>query len=147
MTVLRYAAIILHLCLAGCMANQIRADVSRQIQVFGVELFSGIDYREINGVKATEEPCLKGYDRSFDPLEITIGYGFDKKVRKIVTRNPVNSMFGISPGMSLATGKRLAKQAGLSEESIYRYRGKELSLTLLVDSKGIIFGIMVETID
>ena len=133
--------------MAGCMVNQVRTDISHQIHVFGIELYSGVDYREIAGVRATEEPCLKGYERSFDPLEITIGYGFDRKIRKITTRNPGTSLFGISPGMSAEEGRRLSRKAGFQEVAACKFRGKDISLTLLVDGKGNVFGITVETID
>ena len=94
------------LLLIGCMSNNIvmaeqvgRDKMVGQINVFGIELLSDVDYKEINGVAATEEPCLKGYDRSFDALDLTIGYGFDKKIRKITTSNSNTSIFGIRPGM------------------------------------------------
>lgn len=138
---------LISLSLAGCMANQVRTDVSRQMHVFGIELYSGIDYREISGIKATEEPCLKGYERSFDPLDITIGYGFNNKIRKITTRNTGTSLFGISPGVSAKEGNRLAQQVGLIQDSPYRYRGNDITLSLLVDDKGNVFGITVEAVE
>ncbi len=127
------------------MAQQIRSDLSRQMQVFGVELYSGIDYREIDGVAASEEPCLKGYVRSFDTLDISVGYGFDRKIRKITTRNPGTSIFGITPGMTAAEGGRLALQAGLQEVAPFKYQGNDINLTLLTDSQGKIFGITIES--
>lgn len=129
------------------MAQQLRTDQSRQIQVFGIEFYSGVDYREIAGVAASEEPCLKGYERSFDALAISIGYGFDKKIRRIMTRNPGTGIFGISPGMPAAEGDRLARQAGLEKVAPSRYQGKDINLTLLVDGNGKIFGITVESLD
>jgi hypothetical protein len=147
MKILKNVVMLLSLCLAGCIVNQVRTDVSRQINVFGIELYSGVDYREIAGIRATEEPCLKGYERSFDTLEITIGYGFDKKIRKITTRNPGTSLFGISPGMSTENGNRLAQLTGFQEVAPYKYRGNDIYLTLLVDGKGNLFGITAETVD
>jgi hypothetical protein len=147
MNILKNVLMLLSLCLAGCLVNQVRADISRQIHVFGIELYSGVDYREIAGVRATEEPCLKGYERSFDPLEITIGYSFDRKIRKITTRNPGTSLFGISPGISAEEGKRIAQQAGFQEVAACKYQGKDIRLTLLVDGKDNVFGITVETVD
>jgi len=44
--------------------------------------------------------------------------------------------------MPAETGNRLAKQAGLAEDSPYRYLG--VSLTLLADGKDNVFGITVE---
>jgi hypothetical protein len=147
MTILRTAVLILFLCLTGCLATQTRTGLSQQMQVFGVELYSSTDYREINGVKATEEPCLRGYERIFDPLDITIGYDFDRKIRKITTMNRSTSVFGIKPGMSAEEGRRLAQQADFSEVSVYRYRGNELDLSLLVNNKDNVFGITIESID
>lgn len=144
MKALKYGVLFLCLCLTGCMTGRAGADLARQTNVFGVELYSSIDYHEIGGVKGMEEPCLKGYERNFDQLEISIRYGFDKKIRKITTRNPGTSLFGISPGMPTEAGKQLAKQAGLAEDSPYRYLGKNVSLTLLVDGKGNVFGITLE---
>jgi hypothetical protein len=110
-------------------------------------LYSGTDYREINGVKAVEEPCLRGYERIFDPLDITIGYGFNRKIRKITTMNRGTSLFGITPGMPVDEGSRLARRAGLSELSPARYRNDDLTLFLHIDAKGNVFGITVETVD
>jgi hypothetical protein len=138
----------LSLCLAGCLAHQIPADVARQIQIFGIELNSDRDYREFRGIVATEEPCLKGYELNFEKLDLIIGYGFNRKIRKITTLNKNTSVFGISPGNTLEEGRKRAIQAGLSEEAaINRYKGDDISLYLLVDEKGRIFGITVEIID
>ena len=91
--------------LAGCAGKHFdRGTVCEQVDVFGIQLFSDRDYKEINGVKADEEPCLRGYERTFDALDLTIGYGFDKKIRKITTRNPGTILFGINPGMSFRAG-------------------------------------------
>jgi hypothetical protein len=147
MKVLRYAAMILAISLAGCLANQVGRDLSERIDVFGIELYSDVDYREIGGVRGTEEPCLKGYERTFDPLDIIIGYGFNRKIRKISTQNPKTSMFGIAVGMSAERAGKLARQAGMAEVSPVRYRGNKSTLFILVDGKGKVFGMTVETVD
>lgn len=147
MPLFRYSLLVLSFCLAGCMANRTSADVSRQIQVFGIEMYSGVDYREIESVTASEEPCIRGYDRSFEQLDITIGYGFNGKIRKITTRNPSTSVFGISPGMTGEEGDRLAQQAGLQRDAPSKYQGMGIYITLLVDGKGKIFGVTVESKD
>jgi len=140
--------LVLSLCLAGCLAQKIPADVARQIQIFGIELNSGRDYREFRGIAATEEPCLKGYELNFENLDLIIGYGFNRKIRKITTRNRNTSVFGISPGNTVEEGRKRAIQAGLSEDvAINRYKGDGISLYLLVDEKDRIFGITVETVD
>lgn len=145
MRLFSYVALLLFLLLSGCRPSQMRTELSGQTRVFGIELYSGVDYREIGGVKAEEEACLKGYERNFEALDIIIGYGFDAKIRKITTRNPATSLFGISPGMPAEAAGKLAQQAGFTEISSYRYRGKGIDLTLLVDGAGIAFGITAET--
>lgn len=135
------------LCLAGCFAHQISRDSDKYFNVFGIKLNSNEDYREINHESATEEPCLRGYERSFDKSGIIIGYGFDARIRKISTRNPATSLFGISPGITLDEGKRLAQQAGLREVSDCKYQLEEISITLLVNAEGKVFGVIVENGD
>jgi hypothetical protein len=143
----RYAKILILLFMTGCMANQIRTDMSRQIHVFGIELYSVVDFREINGDVAIEEPCLMGYERSFEKLDVIIGYGFNGRIRKITSRNHGTSMFGISPGTSVEEGNRLAQKAGLIQDTPYRYHGNDVTLSLLVDGKGTVFGITAEGVD
>jgi hypothetical protein len=133
--------------LAGCIATQARTGLLNQTHVFGIELYSATDYREINGVKAVEEPCLRGYERIFDPLDITIGYGFNRKIRKITTMNSKTSLFGITPGMPAEEGRRLARQSGLTEVSPVRYRSDDLSLFLHIDAKGNVSGVTLESVD
>lgn len=136
--------LLLSLVVAGCCASRPTTVPDAHFNVFGIELNSSVDYRKINNEVATEEPCLRGYERNFDTSGITVGYGFDGKIRKISTQNPATSLFGIRPGMSADQGKRLAHQAGFVEVSACKYRLKEISLTLLVDAKGRLFGVTVE---
>jgi hypothetical protein len=133
----------------GCAGRQVDNEkISGQVDVCGVALFSSVDYTEINGVSATEEPCLKGYDHNFDALVITVGYGFDKRIRKVITRNTKTSPFGVSPGMPFEEGKQKVLKAGSIEaDSPYRFTADGFSLTLLVDGDGKIFGIAIELID
>lgn len=144
MKLLKYSMILLSLCVTGCFASRTIADSGKHFNVFGIVLNSSVDYRKINGELATEEPCLRGYERTFDNMGITIGYGFDARIRKITTRNPTTSLYGIRPGMTAHEGKRLAQQAGFVEVSTCKYKLNEISLTLLVDNKGNVFGVTVE---
>ena len=137
------------LLLAGCMSTGTGRDkMTGQIDVFGVELFSDVDYKKINGVAATEEPCIRGYDRNFDALDLTIGYGFDNKIRKITTRNINTSMFGIKPGMSFEEGKKMILQAGFVEDvPPFAFKSNKYSFTFLVDSNNKIFGVTLESLN
>jgi len=139
--------LLLSLCLAGCLSSHTRTTREGQTQVFGIQLHSSRDYKEINGVKGVEEPCLRGYERTFDNLDLSIGYGFNRRIRKITTMNRSTDIFGITPGMTASEGASLARQAGLVEISPVRFRNDEASLFLHLDDKGKIFGITLEAVD
>lgn len=136
--------------LAGCAGRH--AVVSEppkvDVEVFGLQLGSATDYRTLEGVTATEEPCLKGYERSFDALDLTVGYGFDKRIRRIATRHPDTSVYGIRPGMPAEEGRQSAVQAGLRATATPdRFQGDGYFVTLLVDESEKVFGIALEAKD
>jgi hypothetical protein len=133
----------------GCAIRHLERDtLKNQVNVFGVQLHSDTDYREINGIKGVDEPCLKGYERSFDALDIVIGYGFDGKVRKITTRNPATSLFGVSPGMTYEEGKRIIPHYGFAEHGQpFTFRSNGYVFTFLVDDTERVFGLKLETFD
>ncbi len=141
--------VIVPLLWSGCAVRQPDRDrLAGRLDVFGVALYSDIDYREIRGVVATEEPCLKGYERSFEPLDLTIGYGFDQRIRRIATFNATTSLFGIRPGMTGAAGREMALQAGFREDvPPDTFRADDIVLKLLVGSDERIFGLTLETVD
>ncbi|HYA86400.1 MAG TPA: hypothetical protein VEI57_04935 [Nitrospirota bacterium] len=141
--------LLLLLLLTGCQNRRMQDDkMNDQINVFDIKLFSDVDYKEINGVVATEEPCLRGYERSFDKLDVIIGYGFNHKIRKIMTRNSTTSMFGIKPGMTYEEGKQRILQAGFGVDTPpYTFRANKYSLTFLVNGKKAIFGLTLESLD
>jgi len=141
-------ALLVLFLLAGCTGRSIERDkLNSQIDVFGVKLFSDIDYTEIDGIVSTKEPCLHGYERDFGDLDVIIGYGFDGKIRKITTLNSNTSLFGIKPGMSFEEGKTKIMKAGFKEHkppfifSAYGY-----SFTFLVDGDKIA-GLTLEPLD
>ncbi|HNY66763.1 MAG TPA: hypothetical protein PKM41_15120 [Deltaproteobacteria bacterium] len=143
------AMLLVLLLSTGCMGKHLKHDpLLDQVNVFGARLYADTDYKVINGVDAVEEPCLKGYERVFDSLDITVGYGPDRRIRKITTRNPGTNMFGISPGMSFEEGKQKLAQTGFREWiPPYRFKTDRYSLALLVDDKGSIFGLTLESLD
>jgi hypothetical protein len=130
------------------MGNAARSNItSSQLDVFGIAMDSSTDYREISGVKGIDEPCLRGYERSFDSLDIVIGYGRDGKIRKVTTRNSQNSMFGVHPGEEVATAMVKIHGAGFVENSSpYHFKKEELALTIFIDGSGRLFGMTIEDV-
>jgi hypothetical protein len=149
MAIIRSIQVLLLLMIAGCMGNAARSSLDPgQLDVFGVTLSSSADYREIKGVTGVDEPCLRGYERSFDALDIVIGYGNNGKIRKITIRNPQNSMFGIHPGETVEVAKKKIMAAGFAtDNSPDRFRKGDLALTLRSDETGKLSGLTLEHID
>lgn len=141
-------ALLLLVLLSGCTGRDgEREKLNSQIDVFGVKLASAVDYKKINGVVATEEPCLHGYERDFDDLDVIVGYGFDKKIRKITTLNSKTSLFGINPGMSFKTGKTKIIKAGFKQhDPPYKFSAHGYAFTFLVD-RDKITGLTLEPLD
>ena len=136
--------------LCGCAGKTLPpAVLATHIQVFGIQMHSAVDYRELSGVVGEEEPCLHGYERSFAALQVSVGYGFDRKIRKIITRNPTNSLFGIRPGMTLAEAAGFAAAAGFSAERHYpnMFRNGAYLLAVTVDREERVAGMSLEFID
>lgn len=137
---------MLQLC--ACSGTKAGGTWQGKLDLFGVELYSGTDYRELRGSVATEEACLKGFERSFDQLDISIGYGFDRTIRKITTRNRTTTIFGIKPGMKFDEARQILRQNGLAATgSPFRFQGDRVSISMLVDNDGQLFGITIETDD
>ena len=146
--VVALVALSVLLVLAGCTGNGVEPDkLNSQIDVFDVKLLSDVDYTEIKGVVSTKEPCLHGYERNFDDLDVIIGYGFDNKIRKITTLNSSTSLFGIKPGMSFEDGKAKIMKAGFQEhEPPFTFSAYGYSITFLVDGDNI-NGLTLEPLD
>jgi hypothetical protein len=138
-------ALLFFLLLNGCAEPKTSVDsLSGFINIFGVSIHSKADYRELVGHRAEEEPCLYGYERIFADLGVSIGYGFDKRIRKITTMNRQTSIFSIAPGSSLAEGRQKALAAGLiPDPSPNRFSYDGYSLTLLVEGDRIT-GMIIE---
>jgi hypothetical protein len=137
------------LLFTGCPAKRSGNEGwNRQINVFDLALFSANDDKNIRGVVPRKEPCLKGFDYFYDPLDISIGYGTDDRIRKITTRNKETSMFDIHAGDSFPKGKTLILQAGFSEgDTPYKFVNNGFLFTLLVDEREQVFGMTLEVFE
>ena len=139
---------ILIFLLTGCMANRLSGEgLNKQINVFGLALFSAHDDKNIRGIIPKKEPCLKGFEYIYDPLDISIGYGTNDRIRKITTRNKETSMFDIRVGDSFPKGKALILRAGFSEgDTPYKFVKDGYLFTLLVNDHDRVFGMTLEVL-
>lgn len=134
---------------AGCLVKKPVSDEwNRQIDVFGLALFAANDDKSIRGVVPKKEPCIRGFDYAYDPLDISVVYGTDDRIRKITTRNRENSMFGIRVGDPFPKGKASILQTGFSGgDTPYKFVKDGFLFTLLVDDRDRIFGMAWETLE
>lgn len=146
---MRRTLIVLSLLCAGCLGNGARSSLNpRQVDVFGVAFAADTDYRELRGIKGVDEPCLRGFDRSFDDLDVVIGYDRKGRVRKITTRNPQTSLFGVHPGDTAASAAAALRVAGFVDDGTpSRFRNGGVALTVRADPAGRISGMTLETVD
>ena len=116
--------------------------------VFGAKLGSAGIPDGLAGVPAEETPCLKGRDLSYEARDVLIGYGHNGKIRKVMTRNPATSIYGIRPGDEFAAVEEKVMAAGFRETgTTHRYSGGCCLLTLFVDEAGRVFGLILELRD
>jgi hypothetical protein len=135
--------------LTGCPAKRTGSEGwNKQINVFDLALFSANDDKNIRGIVPRKEPCLKGFDYFYDPLDISVGYGTNDRIRKITTRNKETRMFDIRTGDAFPKATALILQAGFSEgDTPYKFVKDWGLFTLLVDDQDRVFGMTLEVLE
>ena len=130
----------------GCLAKKVGSEgLNKQINVFDLAFLSANGDKNIRGVVPRQEPCLKGFEYFYDPLDISVGYGTDDRIRKITTRNKETGMFDIRVGDHYPKGKALILHAGFSEgDTPYKFVKDGFLFTLLVDDHDRVFGMTLE---
>jgi hypothetical protein len=133
----------------SCLVKRVGSEeLNKQINVFNLALFSARGDKNIRGIVPRKEPCLRGFEYFYDPLDISVGYGTDDRIRKITTRNKETSMFDIRVGDHYPKGKALILQAGFSEgDTPYKFVKDWFLFTLLVDDHDRVFGMTLEVLE
>jgi len=147
---LTFLAAALSLALiAGCVTAGPGVKAANDgLLVFGAKLGVAGVPDGLAGEPAEETPCLKGRDFSYEARDVLIGYGRDGKIRKVMTRNPSTSIYGIRPGDGFATAEANVLAAGFRETgTTHRYSDGCCLLTLFVDEAGRVFGLILELRD
>jgi hypothetical protein len=133
----------------GCLAKKVGSEgLNKRINVFDLVLYSASDDKNIRGIVPRKEPCLKGFDYFYDPLDISVGYGTNDRIRKITTRNKQTSMFDIHAGDNYPKAKGLILRTGFSEgDTPYKFVKNGFLFTLLVDERDQVFGMTLEVLE
>ena len=140
------AAVMSIALLAGCAGAGPSAKAANDgLLVFDAKLGEAGVPDGLTGVPSEETPCLNGRDFSYETRDVLIGYGHDGRIRKVVTRNPGTSIYGIRPRDEFAAAEAKVLAAGFRETGAkHRYGNECCLLTLAVDEAGRVFGLILE---
>jgi hypothetical protein len=124
--------------LTGCGNGDdafISEEVNPQINVFNVQI--DMDESDVhksiptNGEKAM---CVYGYEYEYGQSLVNIGFNSEtERVRRVTTKNPDTSIYGIVPGTVLGEAYKLIDSHGFSksESSKYIFYKENIRLTLI----------------
>lgn len=122
------AVLFLLICaLSGCTASSnsfIEKEVNPQINVLGVQLLMDeAKVNEIIGSKGEKAMCVYGYENAYADQNINIGFNAGtQQIRRITSKNPDTSIYGIKPGTELAKAYEAIKAQGFTQEADSKYR-------------------------
>lgn len=124
--------------LAGCGNNAdafITEEVNPQIKVFGVQLnMEEPKVHEAVPTEGEEAMCIYGYEYEYVDSRVNIGFDAEtRKVRRVTTKNPDTSIYGIVPGATLEEANQILDSHGFtkSDKSEYIFYKENIRLTLI----------------
>jgi len=130
------------LTVSGCNGSSnsfIDKEVNPQIDVFGVKLM--MDEAKVNdllGTNGEKAMCVYGYEYDYADKEINIGYNAESsQVRRITSKNPETSIYGVKPGAKLAEAKKVLSANGFKKSANSKYKfSKENVNFSIISMKG-----------
>lgn len=139
-----WAALILIMVagLAGCGSSAssfIDKEVNPNINVLGIKLnMAESKVHESAGSQGEKAMCIYGYEYEYADKLINIGFKSDKGiVRRITTKNPDTTIYGIKPGTELAEAYAKIDANGFTKDDISKYRFyKDTIILSIISMKG-----------
>jgi len=124
---------------AGCTGTDssfIKKEVNPQINVLGVQLFMDESkVHETVGSKGEKAMCVYGYEYNYEDQRINIGFNSQtQQVRRVTTRNPDTSIYGIKPGAELSKAYDTIASNGYTREEDSKYRFHKENIILSITS-------------
>lgn len=130
--------LILLTILTGCSNKEdafITDEVNPQIDVFNVQIYMDEpDVHKAIPTKGEKAMCIYGYEYQYEESLVNIGFNSEtEKVRRITTKNPDTSIYGIVPGTELEEVYKIIDSQGFSksESSKYIFYKENIRLTLI----------------
>jgi len=142
---------ILLTILIGCNNQEdvfISEEVNPQINVFNVQIYMDeSDVHKTIPTKGEKAMCIYGYEYEYEQSRINIGFNSEtEKVRRVTTKNPDTSIYGIVPGTDLEEVYKIIDSHGFSksESSKYIFYKENMRLTLISMKGSHADGVIVE---
>lgn len=130
--------ILLIAVLTGCGNAEdafISQQVNPQINVFNVQIYMDeTDVHEAIPTKGEKAMCIYGYEYEYEQSRVNIGFNSEtEKVRRVTTKNPDTSIYGIVPGTELEEAYNIVDSHGFlkSNNSKYIFYKENVRLTLI----------------
>lgn len=123
-------------------------EVNPQIDVYGVQIY--MPEEEVHSVvptKGEEAQCIYGYEYQYEDSLVNIGFNSEtEKVRRVTTKNPDTSIYGVVPGTELAEAYKAMESNGFtkSDTSDYMFYKEDIRITLISMKGTLADGIIVE---
>lgn len=136
--------------LTGCTsaAESFINEVNSNVNVLGVKLnMKEEQVKTLNGSDVSKDPCILGYEFNYVDKLINVGFkNEDNTVRRITTKNPETSVYGIKPGASLDEAFKKVTEAGFTKDSSskYKFHKNNILLTILSMEETLADGITIE---
>ena len=113
--------------LAGCGSSAssfIEKEANPNINVLGIKLdMAEAKVHELTGVQGEKAMCIYGYEYEYADKLINVGFKSDKgTVRRVTTKNPDTSIYGIKPGTELAEAYSKINANGFTRDDISKYK-------------------------
>lgn len=127
--------------LAGCGNSSdsfIKKEVNTQINVFEVKLdMVESKVHESVGSKGEKAMCVYGYEYGYEDKLINIGFNSETgRVRRVTTKNPETSIYGIKPGTELEQANKTIELNGFKKDDGSKYRFyKENTVLYIISMK------------
>lgn len=137
--------------MTGCgnsVSTFIKNDINPNINVLGIKL--GMTEEEVfklAGSDGEKALCTQGYEYAYSDKKLNIGFDADTKtVRRITTKNPETSLFGITPGITAEEAFSKIQGSGFTKDSAsdYKFHKENITLTVLSMEGNLADGLTIE---
>lgn len=130
--------------------NELRSFHNNKIAVDSIKLWmSEEEVFNLINEHPEEEMCVYGYEFNFEDRQINLGFRMDDhSLRRITTKNSMDTLYGIQIGMDVATAKELILSQNFTNDTQKnRYKNGDLYFTIGSKKGQVVDFLIIEIID